>query len=119
LFQPLQHQLVYILLFAYPVTSGLAELATYFGYIMPGLKMHLKSQLLVIALPILAFSIQHCTLPLVLETKFIFFRGFMYLLFAFTYGIAIYKRPSLLPWIAILQVLIYILPMSMLLSVSR
>lgn len=119
LFQPLNRSLVYCLLFIYPITTGLAELAIYFGYIMPKLKVYIKSQWIVIALPVLAFSLQHCTLPLVLETKFIFFRGVMYLLFAVVYGIALYKRPSLLPWLAILQLLIYILPMSMLLTISQ
>ncbi len=119
LFQSLNRTLVYCLLFVYPLTTGLAELATYFGYIMPRLKGYFKSQWIVIALPILAFSLQHCTLPLVFETKFIFFRGVMYLLFAFIYGIALYKRPSLLPWLAILQILIYILPMSTLLTISQ
>lgn len=119
LFQPLKHQLVYFLLMAYPITTGLAELTTYFGYIMPRLKNHIKSQLLVIVLPVIAFSIQHCTLPLVFEAKFIFFRGIMYLFFALIYGMALYKRPALLPWLAILQILIYILPVSMLLTISQ
>jgi membrane protease YdiL (CAAX protease family) len=119
LFQPLNPTLVYCLLFVYPITTGLAELTTYFGYIMPRLKEHFKSQWIVISLPVIAFSLQHSTLPLVFETKFIFFRGVMYLLFAFVYGIALYKRPSLLPWLAILQLLIYILPMSMLLAISQ
>jgi hypothetical protein len=119
LFQPFRHQLVYLLLFAYPVTTGLAEIPTYFGYVMPRLKKHIKLQWLIIVLPVLAFSIQHCTLPLVFETKFILFRGFMYQLFALVYGIALYKRPSLLPWLVILQILIYILPMSMLLTICQ
>jgi hypothetical protein len=119
LFQPVKHQLVYFLLLAYPVTTGLAELTTYFGYIMPRLKSYIKSQWLVIVLVVIAFSIQHCTLPLVFEAKFILFRGIMYLIFALIYGIALYKRPSLLPWLAILQILIYILPMSMLLTISQ
>jgi hypothetical protein len=119
LFQPLNRPLVYCLLFVYPITTGLAELATYFGYIMPRLKGYFKSQWIVIALPVLVFSLQHCTLPLVFETKFIFFRGFMYLLYALVYGIALYKRPSLLPWLAILQLLSYILPMYTLLTISQ
>jgi hypothetical protein len=119
LFQPLNRPLVYCLLFIYPLTTGLVELATYFGYIMPRLKGYFKSQWIVVALPVLAFSLQHCTLPLVFETKFIFFRGVMYLLFAFIYGIALYKRPSLLPWLAILQLIIYILPMYTLLTISH
>lgn len=118
LFQSLNRPLVYFLLFIYPVTTALAELPTYFGYIMPRLKKYFKSQWIVITLPVLAFSLQHCTLPLVFETKFIFFRGVMYLLFAFIYGIALYKRPSLFPWLVLLQLLIYILPMYTLLTIS-
>jgi len=116
LFQPINKTLVYFLLIAYPISTGLAELTTYFGYVMPRLKNHMKSPWMIIALPVLAFSIQHCTLPLVPEAKFIIFRGFMYLLFSLVYGFSLFKRPTLLPWLAILQVLIYILPMTMLLS---
>lgn len=118
LFQPINHQLLFFLLFLYPITTGLAELTLYFGYIMPGLKNHIKLRWLVILLPVIAFSFQHCTLPLVFDAKFILFRGIMYLFFALIYGIALYKRPTLLPWLAILQMLIYILPMSMLFKIS-
>jgi membrane protease YdiL (CAAX protease family) len=118
LFQPLDRHLIYILLFVYPISTGLIELATYFGYIMPRLKSYIKSGGLIIAIPVIAFSLQHCTLPLVLESKFIFFRGVMYLIFSLVYGIALYKRPSLLPWLAILQTLIYILPVLMLMGIS-
>lgn len=118
LFQPINKILLYFLLFAYPISTGLAELTTYFGYVMPRIKNQLKSPWIIIALPVIAFSVQHCTLPLVFEAKFIFFRGLMYLLFSLVYGLAIYKRPSLLPWLAVLQVLIYILPMTMLFSVK-
>ncbi len=119
LFQPINKTLLYFLLFAYPVSTGLAELATYFGYVMPRLKGRMRSPWIIVALPVIAFSVQHCTLPLVLEGKFILFRGLMYLLFCLVYGIAIYKRPSLLPWLAILQVIIYILPMTMMLTASQ
>lgn len=119
LFQPIKHQLVYFLLLVYPITTGLAELTLYFGYIMPRLKNYIKLRWLVIILPVIAFSFQYCTLPLIFEAKFILFRGIMYLFFALIYGIALYKRPTLLPWLAILQMLIYILPMSMLLTISQ
>jgi hypothetical protein len=118
LFQPVNKILLYFLLIAYPISTGLAELTTYFGYVMPRLKDQLKSQWIIVALPVIAFSVQHCTLPLVFESKFIFFRGIMYLLFSLVFGFSIYKRPSLLPWLVILQVPIYILPMTMMLSVK-
>jgi hypothetical protein len=118
LFQPVNKILLYFLLIAYPITTGLAELTTYFGYVMPRIKDQLKTHWIIVALPVIAFSVQHCTLPLVFEAKFIFFRGIMYLLFSLVFGFSIYKRPSLLPLLVILQVLIYILPMMMLLSVK-
>jgi hypothetical protein len=118
LFQPLNKNLLYFLLFAYPFSTGMAELTTYFGYVMPILKNQMKSPLIIIALPVIAFSVQHCTLPLVFEAKFILFRGVMYMFFSLVYGFTIFKRPSLLPWLIILQVIMYILPMAMLLTVK-
>lgn len=104
LFQPISPYLMYFLLFAFPITIGFAELATYFGYIMPRLKKHLPSKWLVVLLPVFFLSIQHCTLPLVFDAKFILFRGLTYLPFALLLGIVLYKRPSLLPHFAILHV---------------
>jgi hypothetical protein len=118
LFQPVNRTLAYVVLVAYPLSTGLAELPTYFGYVMPRLKERFTSQAAIIALPAIAFSVQHCTLPFVAEVKFVMFRGIMYLLFCLVYGFAIYRRPSLLPWLVILQVLIYILPMTLLLAVK-
>lgn len=103
LFRPIPMYMVYFLLIAFPVTMALAELATYFGYIMPRLKKSLQSKWLALLLPVFFLSIQHCTLPLVFETKFIFFRGLMYLPLALMLGIVLYKRPSLLPYLAILH----------------
>ncbi len=118
LFQPLNRGLVYFLLLAYPVTTGLSDLVTYFGYIMPRFKNRMKSQWLALALPVLFFSVQHCTLPLVFEVKFIIFRSIMYLLFSFVLGLALFKRPSLLPWMAILQAILYFLPVLMVLTLT-
>jgi hypothetical protein len=116
LFQPVNKTLLSILALAYPITTGLAELPTYFGYAMPKLKNEMRSPWQIVMLPVLAFSIQHCTLPLIFEAKFIVFRGVMYFLFTLVYGITLYYRPSLLPWLVILQMLIYLLPMMMLLK---
>lgn len=103
LFQPIPLYMIYFLLVAFPVTIGFAELATYFGYIMPRLKKNLQSKWLALSLPVFFLSIQHCTLPLVFEAKFILFRGVTFLPLALTLGIALYKRPSLLPYLAVLH----------------
>ncbi len=118
LFQPIPVYLVYVLLVAFPVTIGFAELATYFGYIMPRLKRNVHPQWLAFVLPVFFLSIQHCTLPLLFETKFILFRGLMYLPFSLMLGIALYKRPSLLPFLAILHGLMDALAAMMLLSAT-
>lgn len=103
LLQPLPKYLIYFLLITFPISIAFAELATYFGYLMPRLKTQLNSKWLAVALPVLFLSIQHCTLPLLFDSKFILFRGLSYLPFALLIGVSIYKRPSLLPYFAILH----------------
>ncbi len=94
---------VYILLIAFPITITFAELATYFGYIMPKLKEQLKRKWLAVFLPVLFLSIQHCTLPFIHDINFIIYRSLVFLPFALLIGIAIYYRPSLFIYFAILH----------------
>lgn len=103
MFQPLSGYLTGLLLFAFPVTIFFAELATYFGYIMPRLRKQLKHKPLVVLLPVLFLSIQHCTLPLLFDTNFMVYRGVMFLPFALLIGIVLFKRPRLLPYFAALH----------------
>ncbi len=113
LLQPLPAYLVYFLLIAFPVSVAYAELATYFGYIMPRLKRQSHSSWLVVILPVFFLSIQHCTLPLVFDLKFLLFRGLSYLPFALLLGLSLYKRPALLPYFAILHGLLDALAVAM------
>lgn len=103
LFRPVESWLAIILLFAFPVTISLAELATYFGYIMPRLMDGLRSKWLAVALPVLFLSLQHITLPFIPDLRFILYRGLVFLPFAALIGIALYKRPTLFPYFAILH----------------
>jgi len=103
MFRPMESWLAIIMLVAFPVTIVLAELATYFGYIMPRLMGGLRSKWLAVALPVLFLSLQHITLPFIPDLKFILYRGLVFLPFAALIGIALYKRPSLFPWFAILH----------------
>lgn len=116
LFQPLPVYLMYFLLVAFPVTIAFAELATYFGYIMPRLKNNVKHKWIALLLPVIFLSLQHSTLPLVFDLKFIIFRGITYLPFALMLGISLYKRPSLLPYLAILHGLLDFMTVMMLLQ---
>lgn len=103
LFQELPMGISYFLLLAFPVSIAMAELATYYGYLMPRLKRVLNKKWLAVVLPVIFLSIQHCCLPLIFDAKFIFYRGLMYFPFALLIGIAINKRPRLLPYFVILH----------------
>jgi len=103
LFQPIETTMVYILLIAFPVTIMLAELATYYVYIMPGLEKQLKTKWLAVLLPVLFLSLQHCTLPFIPDIKFIFYRALVFLPFALLTGISLKTRPSLFPYFAVLH----------------
>ncbi len=103
MFRPMEGWLAIIMLVAFPVTIALAELATYFGYIMPRLMAGLRSKWLAVALPVLFLSMQHITLPFIPDLKFILYRGLVFLPFAALIGIALYKRPTLFPYFAILH----------------
>ncbi len=103
MFRPLEGWLAIIMLVAFPVTIVLAELATYFGYIMPRLSGAVGAKWLAVALPVLFLSLQHITLPFIPDPKFVLYRGLVFLPFAALIGIALYKRPSLFPYFAILH----------------
>lgn len=103
MFRPVEKWLAIVLLFAFPVTIAFAELATYFGYIMPRLRSGLRSKWLAVVLPVLFLSLQHITLPFIPDLKFILYRGLVFLPFALLIGIALYKRPTLFPYFAILH----------------
>jgi len=103
MFQPIETWILYILLLAFPVTITLAELATYFGYLMPRLEKQLKIKWVSILLPMLFLSLQHCTLPFIPDVKFIIYRGLVFFPFALFLGVSIRYRPTLFPYFAILH----------------
>jgi hypothetical protein len=90
----------------FPVTQGLAELPTYFGYVMPRLGQLTGRPWLGYTLASLFLGIQHMTMPLILDGRFILWRALMYIPFAFLLGIVLKWRPSMLPYLAIVHVLI-------------
>ncbi len=118
LFQPMSMSLVYVLLVAFPVTIGLAELPTYFGYIMPRLQQKMNSRFLGFALPVIFLSVQHCTLPLVFEWEFVAYRALAFLPFSILLGVALNKRPSLLIYFSVFHALLDAMTVMMLLKTT-
>ena len=103
MFRQVDKWLAIMLAVTFPVTIALAELATYFGYIMPRLKDASRSRLMALLLPVIFLSLQHITLPFIPDLRFILYRSVVFLPFALLIGIAIYRRPSLFPYFAILH----------------
>jgi hypothetical protein len=90
----------------FPLTIGFAELTTYFGYVMPRLAVQLRSGWAAWLLASLFLGVQHCFLPLILDGRYLLWRGGMYLPFALFAGLLLKLRPSLLPYFAVIHTLI-------------
>jgi len=105
LVRPLPLWAAYTALILFPLTQGLAELASYFGYSMPRLKSQGVRPWLAVSLPALVLGLQHIAVPLLFDPRFILWRALMFLPFAFFVGIVLHWRPRLLPYMAIVHVL--------------
>jgi hypothetical protein len=90
-----------VVAFLMPVTHIFAELSTYFGYSMPRLATSLGRPWLALAISSFALALQHITIPLIADPRFIAWRFGMFLPLAFYIGLCIKLRPSLLPFIAV------------------
>jgi hypothetical protein len=118
LVRPLPLWAVYASIFLFPITQSLAELATYFGYVMPRLESQGLRPCLAVTIPALLLGLQHIAVPLLFDLRFIAWRGLMYLPFAVFVGIVLYWRPRLLPYMAIIHVLMDLSFAMMLLSAA-
>lgn len=88
----------------FPLTIGLAELPSYFGYVMPRL-FGGKVPWLAYLVAALFLGLQHCFLPFIADGNYLLWRGLMYLPFALYAGLMIKLRPSLLPYFAVIHTL--------------
>jgi membrane protease YdiL (CAAX protease family) len=61
------------------LSQGLSELPVYFGYVMPRLAARWHNRWLAWLVVSLMLAAQHCTLPLVLDLRFIAWRFLMFL----------------------------------------
>ena len=89
----------------FPITQGIAELVTYFIFIEPRLESQTGNRWLAVSISALALGIQHIAVPLIFNGSFILWRMLMFIPFAFLMGIVLRWRPRLLPYLAILHIL--------------
>ena len=104
LFQPLPTW-AFFLSFLFPLTIWLAELPTYFGYVMPRLEIQLRNGWLTWFLASIVLAAQHMFLPFILNGGYLLWRFGMFLPFALVTGLALKFRPSLLPYFVIVHAL--------------
>lgn len=115
MFRPLPPGWAAFLFIAFPLAVALTELPAYFGYVMPRLEALggvpetgvdrknpvSKDLSRAVLLPVFFLAAQHATLPLIFDWRFIVWRVGMFLPFALLLGIALHRRPSLLPWLMV------------------
>ncbi len=100
-FRPLPVVAAATLVVAFPVIHALAELPTYFGYVMPRLAALHGWRWRAMLVPALVLSTQHVVLPLLFDWRFIVWRALMFLPFALWLGFVVHRRPTTLPYLVI------------------
>lgn len=118
LIRPLPLWAVYAGIVLFPVTQGLAEIATYFAYAMPKLEAQGMRSWLAVSLASLMLAFQHIGVPFLFNARYLVWRGLMFVPFAFLVGIVMRWRPRLLPYLAIIHVLMDMSFATMLLGVA-
>jgi hypothetical protein len=93
-----------ILMVVFPISNGLAELPTYFGYVQPKLVPQIgRVGAVLVTGFVLAF--QHVTLPLLFDVRFMAWRLIMFLPFALLIAVLLRWRPQLLPYMVVVHML--------------
>jgi hypothetical protein len=105
MFRHLPAWAAYASLLVFPVSQGLVELPTYFGYSMPRLEAQTGSKWLAVLLPALFLGAQHMAVPLLFDARFMLWRLLMFLPFAMLMGIVLRWRPRLLPYLVVIHIL--------------
>jgi len=90
-----------LLVVAFPIVHAMAELPTYFGYVMPRLVPILGRPWRAVLVAGFVLSTQHVVLPLLLDWRFITWRALMFLPFALWMGYVIHRRPTTLPYLVV------------------
>jgi len=85
----------------FPITIAFAELPLYFGYVMPRIEKQLGNGALGLLIAAAFLGLQHATLPLILDWRFLVWRAVMFLPFALFLGLVLRWRPRLLPYLMV------------------
>ncbi len=103
---------------AFPLTIAFAELPLYLGYITPRLAIMTRRKVVAALVTAVFLSLQHCTLPLILDGRFMLWRFGMFLPLALVLAFAFIWRPRLLPYLMIGHALLDLSPVVMIVAGS-
>ena len=92
-----------VALFAFPITIALAEMPTYYGYVLPRLEALSGRPWLAIGLTGLVHAAQHMALPLIFNGPFLMWRLLMFMPFAYLMAVVLWRRPRLFPYTLIIH----------------
>ena len=102
----------------FPITQGLVELPLYFRIRDTTTARAGYARRWALTLAALMLGLQHLAIPFLFDLRFITWRSLMFLPFAFLVGIVLQWRPRLLPYLAIVHVLMDLSFAVMLLGVA-
>ncbi len=102
--QPLPLIAAIVLIVAFPISNGLAELPTYFGYVQPRLVLQI-GRVAAVVVTGLMLAFQHVTLPLLFDVRFIAWRLLMFVLFGLLVAVLLRWRPQLLTYMVAVHML--------------
>lgn len=103
--RPLPLWAVWAGLFLFPITQGLVEIALYMAYVMPRIEAQGLRPWQAVLLSGFFLGIQHFAVPLLFDGRFFVWRLLMYIPFACWTALVMRWRPRLLPYIAVVHVL--------------
>jgi hypothetical protein len=89
----------------FPLLQGLVEIPAYMLYALPRLEAQGMRPWLAVALVSFFLSAQHMFAPFIPDARFITYRLVMFLPFAVLIALAMRARPRLMPYIAVIHVL--------------
>lgn len=89
----------------FPLLQGLVEIPTYMLYSLPRLEAQGLPSWLAVALAGFFLSAQHMFAPFLPDSRFIIYRLVMFLPFAFLVAVVMRTYPRLMPYIAVIHIL--------------
>lgn len=103
----------------FPLLQGLVELPTYILYALPRLEAQGVRPWLAVSLTLFFLSAQHIFAPFIFEARFIIYRFVMFLPFAALVTLVLRWRPRLMPYMAVIHILMDVSIAVMLLMVRQ